>query len=1007
MKRIFSVFVAIGILFSAFGVNAAEIVDITPSKYDDGSVARVLDNGTAVSMTAGKNVAYNIYFDAAPTKITLSLGTSTAFGGVFEVRLDSPSGELLGSVDTKPLAPASWARMDYVIENTLKFQGKHTLWICAKGGTHDLQGIRLSIPSADDVYYVFTDADYFGDIKDEALRNELNLLYELGALAPIDGNFNGRRIAVTKDLVRAVGSLYKDFNFENGEALFANVTPESEDYPFYAPLCYMGYINADPSVEFDTTEAVNLETAVKWMLKLLNIESAVTGKKTPMDVARDFKLLGGIKAGANDKITRMELATLLVNAIDSKHYVVSSISVRDNKITYSKEPEPLISIGSIYEGEGVLSATSTGNLYSASDSTSSDKVVIDNQFYLFGSTSAPEYLGFKCRFFYTDNNGVKTLIAIRPSSDTEYKLLSTRDTEFETISDSGMEYFVSDTKKETAKLNGKTVVMFNGRPAGDTISNLVDEASYQGKILLINNDGDKTYDVVMIDSAQTILFGGVSADGIYDNLKKENIIIEDMDSVKVLKGNSPISIEDIPIDSVVDLYLSNNATGDKVILMNVSEETVEGIVTARVDDKTVIDDSIEVPKHPDATEEAALGQRTVLALNGYGKYVKVLEAEKAKAAIFLGGGKIGSSSALSAKAGVRILTEESKIEVFECAPNVYFDGYLVKNVNTLCEGLAGSFLGLDNIPDESLIRYRLNSQGKINMIDTKEAGKGGTDDTLTELMSKADQRYVYSNFIKDTAELKDVVPLADDFITAHLWANGNEELYTFTKGIATGSGNKELSAYTTKPDSFVADIVVWSSQKGGDSTSAFLYSRSFNKLGSDGEAVRVICGYDKSGYKEYEVDNYAYTNDDAFRNIIDSIDEGDIITFKMNSHKRVFGNVEYIMHSDMAQTDSDGYTAVMYDRNQSPARQDKYGLMFSGEVVAREGNFAKVEKTQGDNVLYEYVDLRYVRTVSCFTENGRTIFTDKESGVYAAEGMKVAVFSTPYYYDMNFMVIYN
>ena len=103
-----------------------------------------------------------------------------------------------------------------------------------------------------------------------------------------------------------------------------------------------------------------------------------------------------------------------------------------------------------------------------------------------------------------------------------------------------------------------------------------------------------------------------------------------------------------------------------------------------------------------------------------------------------------------------------------------------------------------------------------------------------------------------------------------------------------------------------------------------------------------------------------------------------------------------------------GIVPQMHDTMQAPpyTNDNKYGIRCAGTVIDRDGDYIKIERTHGDVVSHQVVNLADLRILEFSKDSDRNHFTDKLSMGLIGKGHKVAVFSSPWAIKMNFMVVY-
>ena len=933
-------------------------------------------NGLLV-MYAGQAAGFGINFEISPTNLTVVVATDTRNSGEMEVRLDSMSGPLIGSVDLKTVV-GTWDEYPVKFPITMDISGQHSIWVCMKG-RQNLISVSFTVPDADDLYYSFEETDVFPDITGDPQRVKINLLSQLGILkGSSEKPFDKESLIVKRDLVRAVAGFFPDsVNIMSGD-LFSDITTEDADYLAFAKLCSVGVLKADPKKNFNPFSKVSLDYACSLCVDALNFNHILKKGKDTYQTAREVGLLSGVKP--DGYLKRKDMVTLLYNMLSADYAKLSGIE--NGKYIYASERYLLQQTRDIYYEVGVVSANQNYDIYFNSSRAQFGNVYIGDKTYEIGKTNAANYVGMKCRYFYEENNGYRKLIAIYPYSDTMYTLINSNDTDILNVSDSEITCFEDDEEKEYC-VSGNVIIMYNGRVASGNLSSMIDADTFVGKILMIDNDNDSNADVLFIEAPKTIIFGGLGKNSVYDDITKTHITFDDIDDVFLNLGEwSGVKQGDI-----IEYYQSNNITGDVLTRFYVSYEKAEGIITGLDGNgKITLDDGSSYYPDPAFAGNIEVGSYAELSLTSYDRYVTV-KSSPSLVGVMFSHSRL-TNNTLDEDYAIKILTEAG-IEIIETAKKVTADGVKCEKVSELING-KGSFAGLTNIANVTAVRYELNSAGKIVMLDFPDtySGARNTFDTLTELQPVADYRYVDSYLATgNNPRFTPIQPVSNDVKTAHLYfenlnVNANpkvfdlhedETLHSFgAEPESAKTGTRTLAAYSTESGKMHADFLMYYRMGGvgGDSRfdTPFVYQSSKIALNKQGEKTVVIKGTTGAKTVEYTVhaDKYNTNAKDDLRNpngdssnnaglkdTIDVLKKGDVLLVSVDIYGDVcLAKVERFVDGAKIRRTSDGVDveARLFDDGginiSSTAwwsESDNRSAAFIGEVVAVENGTLKVK----------------------------------------------------------------
>lgn len=933
-------------LVSAFPAMALQKIDIVPAQYAAGEHSGILSNGTGVSLWAGKWLSYDINVSETPSSIVINIGSSKNYNGTLEVILDDKVS--LGTITTDNV---SWERKDYVLPITHEFRGKHKLTVknTGKSSVFDFQGLTIVVNESSDKYSTFADTDVYGDIADNENRDKINLLYDLGIYKEADA-FGADKLVTRRDFLRAVAGFYSD-DFGSDAQAFKDIPKSDEDFKKFNMLCEQGIISADSKGNLNAHEFISLTNALRVLLKVMDLDYTLTDDSdvTVIKAARRADL---ISAGDSSfkSFNRNKLTDILYNAVTNDYMNVSGI-YNDNYLYDKTERSVLEKTRGLKCAEGIVSANGFSDIYSVNDTAGFGMVKIDNDVYTDKTAdgTAGGYLGFNCIYFYDE--GTNNIVAIRPADDTEYTRLASKDITLTKFASDEVKYEDEKGKEYKLKTNKNTSYVFNGKAIDDDLSKYIDTSKFRGSLLMIDNDGDNSYDVVIIESYQSVIFGGMSEKAIYDKLTDTEITIDNKDDVLIYKDGVRQTLSDVEADSVIDLYVSKNKSGDKIVRGVICSLQPEGTVEYLRNGKTALG-GIEYEKYHAFNKEIKVGQILKLMLNSDGEIVDYKVAAELKIGYLTGITNNNDSGLGENEFKIKMINEESSAAVYTFNKRCTADGETITSVKDAYYG-KNSFKGMKNIQLNTPIRYGLNSEGKIIFIDTVETGTGDVNDCLTELAAEGTY-YRYGNRLIQGSGGTIKCIFASDMKVINLWKDNDKEHGTITD---TLSASEDVSftcaAYSSSPDSMLADIAIWSSRQSGY-TSKYVYSHRIDKLIKEEKGLALSCSTGSADV-EFNVNKYMYDNDANFKKTIDSLKTGDIIQFRKDDNDEIIEVVVWFLHDGAAQN-SDGISARTYLTNQGGSWLGNAGNTFIGTVEEKDDKYLKTFRTVSGNKNYEFFD---------------------------------------------------
>ena len=741
MKKFLTIFFLVALLPLCYVLtaHAAETVTIDAKSYNQGKPAKV--GATSISLSKGQSVGFDIDFAISPTEISFICSNDAHHSGPVEIHLDSSSGPILAKLSTNP--NVEWVRVNYTAPIKTDISGPHQIWFVFQGLSTDFVSVSFVIQDPADMYESFvTQSDAFNDIADNPLRTQINVLADLGILSKSQESFDAERLVSKRDFLRAVSAFYQETVVGlQEEQLFADITSADKDYNLVKWLCGTGVLKADPYSNLNLDSSVSFDEAIGYLVGLLEYDNEVELRGGVLQTANRLGLLKGVNVSSANDVKNKDMAKLLWNALQSKYNNTVSVSSK-GLVKYQSEDDVMEYTGLINGGEDVIYATQNSNIYSGPKAPVS-AVMINNEVYYVGKTDAAKYLGFKCIYFYEDVDGRKTLLAARPAMNIQYQSISSQDYEIEKITDDLVSYYENNKEKQFRFAND-AIIVYNGTKTTENLEDLVEKNKkdkFNGRILLVDNDNDNRYDIVMVDQARTIVFGGytMSADStsVYDLLENNSIVSDKDTRVILLYGVNGGSWANAKPGTVMDVYESEGITRYVP-----SSETVTGTVKEISKNggtvTVVMDDGGEYEAYDKNNSDIITGETVTIKLNSFGQYVTYTKSETSKIGVVLGAGT--EKDGLEVIPRIRLLTEKNEKVVFDFANRVYFDGVILKKPEDIESKLSA-------VSERDIVIYNTIANNEIIMIDTAVDVARNKYDILTPTITLNSDNKLTSTYI--------------------------------------------------------------------------------------------------------------------------------------------------------------------------------------------------------------------------------------------------------------------
>ncbi len=196
-----------------------------------------------------------------------------------------------------------------------------------------------------------------------------------------------------------------------------------------------------------------------------------------------------------------------------------------------------------------------------------------------------------------------------------------------------IKYVNENDRVKNAKLTAALKVIYNGEYYADyTVSDLYPQI---GRVRLVDNDTDGKYDIVFVESYETMVVSSVVDSEIYSRYDFDGAIKmldtdQDGDVVKcsIYKGGKKAALGDIKANDVLSVGVSKNADG-QIITIHISQEKITGTVGSVDRDEMEIEVDGEVYRMAqdfidfvDAKAyDLSLGKENEFYLDGFGNVV--------------------------------------------------------------------------------------------------------------------------------------------------------------------------------------------------------------------------------------------------------------------------------------------------------------------------------------------------------------------------------------------------
>lgn len=601
--------------------------------------------------------------------------------------------------------------------------------------------------------------------------------------------------------------------------------------------------------------------------------------------AGKIDILEGVKSTYSN-VPYGTFARLIENTLHADYPNIVSFS-SNGALEYSTNETVLNYYFHIYGSEGRVTAQGVSALTGYSSTVETD-IAIDGRVYHADSViksmnvagGFENFVGYNVEYYYRDND--KTGLELIYLSEKKRNEVVTIYSSQLNTSDSGY------------NVNNIVAIDRNGRndyyrlDAPDVFYNDVNYYDYTldslkpdcGKIVLVDNDGDGSYEVVKIYEYVNYVVKQVNVEEnyIYDFYDKQKLKIDLTDEenyILDLYGNK-YELSDLKKWDVLSVFSDVNG---KVVRARLIRNSVKGSVTAVSGNKIYLnsqslayelsDDYLNL--HHRNKVDVTLGTMGEFYLDVEGKICCVQHSNNTLLYGYLT--HIGVSSGLDDTVKIKMMTSSGQFSIFELKTKVKVNG-----VRDYAKNIMDNSLLVDqddNKAIQQLIKYKTDDEGLISEIWCFDINDTNPDENALVLESGTTSKY----YNKDAGLFDSQYILSDECIIFRLPSSG--ELDETTCDV----GGKSYFSSTTYGGLYLYDcgdkvkqpkaIVYKNYNMSGEKSEYMVIATGKGaKVDDNGDVVSYLRGYYGGKEEDFITDN---------ESLIANIQRGDIVRLKTNN----------------------------------------------------------------------------------------------------------------------------
>lgn len=766
---------------------------------------------------------------------------------------------------------------------------------------------------------------------------------QLADLKIIEGDENGEfhedaimtRAQFCTVISRMTGAYNTITNLEND--LFTDIdnTYWGKDYILYCAK--LGLVSGYGDNTFLPEAPIETYQAVKILVELLGYgyKARVYGGYPTgyLQIANEIGLLKGVEV--TEEATLKGLSRLIYNALKTDLSMKAGLD--GDQIIYE-----------VYKGRNLLTEYLSMNVYegimdgsyaaqiAGNTSLSKNEITIDKIKYICNlDYDLKDYIGKKVTVFYKydpETMNVPEILSI--AADDKNKVVTIDANDIVSAANNVISVEGENGKDIDYKFGSeiKYLVNYDFILSYD-IKNLPNIKN--GKVELIDNNGDNSYDLLKVFEFETFIVENVSDKYISGKLNGHSIDLTHEDiivNIKDTEGYS-MSAEDIKQNNILFVLET-----DKVIDIIVSTDVVSGTVSALGNGELELNGKLYEISKEYVVGSNFIGGMADIYLDPFGRVAFIIESLSSdmKTGYLI---SIKQPESEYKDGYIKLLTDNGDTESFKLADKINLGGTNAKLHSEYA--LIFSYLADDTKQSlrNQVIRYQLNEEGKVAKLEVSVQSVGNADDGFVKVTGNYETgmklKYYNGNFngvvFPSNKATVFLVPSKDNIATS------DEDSYGVIDSESISNDRTyNLDAYYYSKEHQSADVIVLYDAMSlmADIASSFdnricVYMGKTNSVNEDADQITLLSYFDGTETKKISLAQGFTT--------FDNLSRGDVIRFSQNSKGEIAsGEVIYKVSTGVLNGKGNNYTDSI--------------RIAGGYIASIRNNMVRVENVKGQTL---------------------------------------------------------
>jgi len=527
------------------------------------------------------------------------------------------------------------------------------------------------------------------------------------------------------------------------ELLFYDLPLDHQYEPYIKTLAKIGIIGGTADGKVLPDGEITFGEASAVLVKSLGYSVAAEAKggfpTGYLAVANQLDLFDSVENSLSGTLTKGDAAVVMENALNAD-LMYEGILNNEGEYKVQKGETLLNTVHHVEHINAVVEGVDISRIVGENDINPFFILVGETEIYAYDEGPLMyDYLGYDVDVYFTEGRHRYELVYIEKTDTNNVEVIDVEDVK--SISSGSLKALSEDGKKvkNYSLING-IPVLYNGVSTDKPFTMDLIANGKKGEIRLLDNDGNKRYDVAIVEVYDNYFVTQVDTDKgvVYGRFgKKATSIDTTTDEPYVLvfdENGKEVKASAIKPNDVIAVY-DSFAERQQYIVVQITRNAVEGvfeessenhkyITVGGIEYETNIDSNIRTTDTK-YRENFDLGTNIIIYLDKEGKVAAVKKgaAQALNYGFVIGVGE--DSNGFNDKLEMKLFGTDDAFYIYPIAKTVKVDGEIYKDSDRT-DGLNRIHLaslkeyGEDTPADcyATTIRYSLNANGEINVIDT-------------------------------------------------------------------------------------------------------------------------------------------------------------------------------------------------------------------------------------------------------------------------------------------------